>query len=399
MTMTTSVPGHGLNNAAKDVDTSATEAVFASCQVLIAAATGITAQPDLALGLVPDLAASQALARNHAGLWSSRYQEALLQPLADITGYTNAVTSYLPDLITLAGNITAGDKEAAAEFREGLSELRQALSSLQSHTDASKNRLSDFRNQVEDDRARFGAHARTLEEKYTGPDGEMAAIRNNLAALDRRLQETNATIAQGAAKGIAGALVTGIQLALTAEDVFGTAKTIIQAGLSLAKSTAAWDPEAMADDAVKLFDGAQKIPDLYKTVKTAVNQPALFESIDTSLREAQAAMDSATADIAEYGRELKQLTNDELQVGVFVTLQGQIERLALRTDDALTALDAMAKEWHREKQRLDLWDAQAQDMSATLAGELTDAAAHWVLNAQAAQRYQDALVSLQPLLG
>ncbi|MCF3106961.1 HBL/NHE enterotoxin family protein [Streptomyces roseoverticillatus] len=398
--MTMATPAHRqAPGDAGTVDTSAPEAVFASCQVLVAAATGITAQPDLSLDLVPDLRASQALARSHAGLWSSRYQEALLQPLADITGYANACTSYLPDLLTLAGRIAARDEEAVPEFREGLSELKQALSSLQGHTDASKDQISRFRDRIEDDRVRFGAHARTLAEKYTGDHGEIAAIRNNLSVLDSRLQNTNAAIALGAAKGIPGALVTGIQLALAAEDVFGTAKAVIQAGLSLARSTAHWDAEAMSDNAMKLFDEARKVPGVYKAVKTAVDQPALFQGISQSLDEAQAAMDSATVDIAEYGRQLAKLTDDELQVGVFVMLQGQVERLALRTGDALTALDAVAEVWHREEQRLARLDALAQDMSAALADELTEAAAHWILNAQAAQRFQDTLVDLRPPQG
>ncbi|MEH6374147.1 HBL/NHE enterotoxin family protein [Streptomyces sp. KLMMK] len=373
------------------------ESLFTACQLLTAAAAGITAQPDLTLDLIPTLPEAQALARSHAAKWSGTYQVALLQPLADILGYANAYTSYLPYVTELSGRIAAGDKAALPDLREVLDDLGQQASSFQAGTADSKTQLLAFKNLVDDDHVRFDTEAKALEKNYTGPSGEITTIRTSLAALEQRLQKNNAEIALGATKAIPGALVTGIELALSAEEVFGAAGTVIQAGLSLARSTAAWNTKAIADDAMAFFDEAKKIPAVYKSVKTAVEQPYLFPSVSQALDDAQAAMNRAKADIAEYGRELTQLTMDNLQAGVFITLQGQVQRLALRADDALAALDGMTRMWEREQQRLIHWDAMAQGTSADrLADEFTVAAAHCILNAQASRRFQDALVNRSP---
>ncbi|WP_438484742.1 HBL/NHE enterotoxin family protein [Streptomyces sp. S186] len=381
-------PTAGLGSAA-------TEALFTAYQLTTAAAIAVTEQPSLSLELVPTLTQTQDLARSHAVKWGGAYQTALLQPLTDVQGYTGTFISFTPHMDDLARRAGDGDAAAQAELRQGLTILRRLVSQNQAGVTTAKGEIEQFKQLVDDDRVRFGSDGKTLEKQYTGPGGEIAEIEKNLAALESELRETNQAIALGAAKAIPGALVLGIQLALAAEDIVGTGKAVIQTGITLARSTAAWDTEAIADSAVKFYGEAKKVPGIYQGVKKSVESPVLFESVTKAVEEAHAAMDRSAAGIARYRSELTKLTADRLQVGVFATLKGHVERLAAHVDQALTALDSTAQMWRQENDRIAYWDALAQGSSASqLEDELSGAAARWLLDAEAVRRYQRSLTDL-----
>lgn len=391
--MTTMIP---TSTARTDgLGSAATEALFTAYQLTTAAAAGVTGQPALTLDLVPTLAQTQDLARSHAVKWGDGFQAELLQPLTHIQGYTAAFVAFMPRMDDLARRASDGDATARAEFRQGLVILRRLAAQYQGSVAAAKGEVQRFQQLVDDDRVRFGTDGQTLAKRYTGPDGEIADIEKQLAALDAELRETNRTIALGAAKAVPGAIVLGIQLALAAEDIVGTGKAVIQTGISLARSTAAWDTEAIADSAVKFYGEAKKVPGIYQNVKKAVDSPVLFTSVTQAVEDAQAAMDSSKAGIARYRGELTKLTSDRLQVGVFTTVKGHVERLAEHIDQSLAALDTTAELWRQEIDRLDYWDALAQGPSAgRLPNELSGAAACWLLDAEAVRRYQGCLAGL-----
>ncbi|MFB6931170.1 HBL/NHE enterotoxin family protein, partial [Streptomyces noursei] len=296
-----------LNISVPSLSESAVEALFASHQLVTVAATGVARQPELSLDLVPTLARGQAVAREHAFSWRASYHQALLQPLTDIQSYANTYDAYLPYLTKLAAQ--PDDAEALNQFRNGVRVLQGQASRLQGSLPNSKAFLGIFRQGVDDDDAGFASDAKHVEANYQGPQGDVARIRAALEEIDGRLAQSNQVIAEMTANAFRGALVSAIDFAVEIQN-FATYKTVVQAGLTFARSAVAKDASALTRDAVAFFQEAGKVPYVFSGVQKRFGELIRPKALD----EAQDAAEQARKDIARYGDEMRKLTSSQLQL-------------------------------------------------------------------------------------
>ncbi len=318
---------------------------FATYLRVLGDASAVSAQQDLALGLVPTLPQDQALARSHAGDWIVGAAPDLLTALTAVGGHARVVRAFAHALEAHADEIDAGGDPA--QFDHLCAALR---SHVARHTVAIADSRADFklyRQSVKDDGVRFAELGQQIPVAYA-PD--LVRLQTQLGALRDRLAADNAVVTGAVAALLPGMVAMGVAAGLTVLDV-GQAKVVLQKG--------------------------------YTMVKKAV------DAVDDAMA------DSAKA-VAEYRTALATFTHEKAELAVFTTVAGNVARLTATTHDAITALDDLATGWRDEDSVLVWLSALAHEVptGSAVRAAVDDLVSRWDTLGTIADGYLVASVEL-----
>ncbi|MEU2433191.1 HBL/NHE enterotoxin family protein [Streptomyces sp. NPDC007861] len=361
------------------------EALYNAWQLISVAVSGVTGQEGLHLDLVPTLSSDQSVARGHARKWTDTYATSLVQPLTDMTFYTNLYNSFTPELMS---SVAYTDK-----FVNGLGNLERMARVYQNSTTTAIDKLKAFQNLVDDDTSRFTNDNNELSRTYTGDGGELAQIASELGSFRKELEGLNAAISVGITKGIPGAIAFGVKIAFEATSIAGTGKAIIDTTLNFTKDITKKSLGTIASDARKFYDAAKGIPKVQKIVQDAANDGGMFTSVSKALEDADAAVSKSKETIEKYRNALEAQAAMQKQVGVFVTIKGHVDQISTRTGEAIQALETNEELWVRELDSLRALEGRvrASNPEEEVPDMLANNAAQWILRAQAARRLLGAM--------
>ncbi|MEU6708573.1 HBL/NHE enterotoxin family protein [Streptomyces wuyuanensis] len=361
------------------------EAIYSAWQLISVAVSGVTGQESLHLELVPTLSSDQAVARGHARKWTDTYATSLIQPLTDMTFYANLYSTFTPELISSVAH--------TENFVKGLDNLERMAQCYQRSTTTAMDKLKAFQNLVDDDTSRFGNDNNELSRQYTGDEGELAQIANELGSFRKELEGLNAAISVGITKGIPGAIAFGVKIAFEATSIAGTGRAIIDTTLNFTKDITKKSLGTIASDAKKFYDAAKGIPKVQKIVQDAANDGGMFTSVSQALEDADTAVSKSKETIEKYRNALEAQATMQKQVGVFVTIKGHVDQISTRTGEAIQTLETNDELWARELESLRALEARvrASNPEEEVTEMLSSNAAQWILRAQAARRLLGAM--------
>jgi non-hemolytic enterotoxin A len=291
---------------------------------LNAAAQAVLAQRDVALRLIPTLPQTQALARAHLTDWIEDYETDLLQAIIDVGGFANEYADFDKEFASLAAGVDAGNANDRQELLAGLADLRATLQKIRGQLAAQKDQIEAFRNLIADDETRFASDAESVERTYTGPGGQLAALKKEIADLQARLDEDNATIAEGATEAIPGILITAVGVAIDYADT-DVGQVVVDAGLDMVKGAIAKSDQAEAD---------------------------------------------FTTTIANYKARLIELKADDLDLAVFQTVKAQVAKASTLGAQVYDAMGQMDAAWIDVDNGFDVMVQTLKEQDAPAAGEL-----------------------------
>lgn len=268
------------------------QGIGAASIVLQAYSSTVLAQPDIDLDILPGLPARQAQARSSASQWLKQTNQQAIGSLADVRDFANSMSAYASAMLPLAQTIDSGDRTELPTLIKGLQKLIDLAQEKRSNAENLSDRIQVFRNEIEAQGSAFEEAKALVQQKITGDQGQIAALRRSLADLNSRMNTDMTKIAAGAVSDVVGVglIVVG---ATTVIETGGATATIIGAGIGLVSGGTLAIALASSDiaDAQKAYgDAISRVVDLELEVAAF---DTVAHQITANGEQAKAAAESA----------------------------------------------------------------------------------------------------------